>query len=121
MLMRRYLMLLLAPLVVASPVVAEVPRPATFGQCMACHTTQKGQKSALGPNLWGISARKAGTLAGFKYSAGMTKYGQSWNAATLAAFLGEPRKTVPGTSMAFMGMKDPAKAREMADYLVSLK
>ena len=46
------------------------PRTArpTFKKCMACHTPDKGGPNRVGPNLWGVVGRKAGTHAGFAYS-----------------------------------------------------
>jgi cytochrome c len=44
-----------------------------------------------------------------------------WKRDALVKFITDPRKSVPGTRMAFAGIKDPKKAREVADYLLSLK
>ena len=34
-------------------------------QCAMCHTATKGGPAILGPNLFGVIGRKAGTVAGY--------------------------------------------------------
>ncbi|MFD2138130.1 c-type cytochrome [Novosphingobium resinovorum] len=38
-----------------------------------CHTTNTGGANKLGPNLAGVSGRKAGSIPGFRYSPAMAK------------------------------------------------
>lgn len=106
----------------ASPVAAADPsaKPAAFAQCAACHSVEPGV-NAVGPSLAGVAGRKAGTLAGFSYSAAMTAYGKTWDEATLDAYLTSPAKAVPGTRMSYMGQSDPAKRKAVIDYLKALK
>ena len=95
-------------------------KPAAFAQCAACHSVEPGV-NAIGPSLAGVAGRKAGTLAGFSYSAAMTAWGKPWDDAALDAFLTSPAKTVPGTRMTYMGQSDPAKRAEVIAYLKTLK
>ena len=44
----------------------------------------------------------------------------TWNAATLDRYLADPKAVVPGTSMAFAGVKDDAKRKAIVDYLKTL-
>ena len=44
--------------------------------------------------------------------------GQVWDEATLTAYLPDPRAAVPGTKMAFAGLKNP---QEIADLIAYLK
>src|SRR3954467_11230325 len=37
-------------------------------QCAICHTIDKGGENRLGPNLFGIVGRRAGTMQGFRYT-----------------------------------------------------
>ncbi len=106
---------------VAMVVAPAVARPAGFAQCAVCHVTEAGQASTLGPNLFGIVGRKAGALEGFTYSAAMKNAGLTWDAAQIDAFITRPQKVVPGTRMAFGGVADAAKRKEIVDYLASLK
>lgn len=102
-------------------VAAPLAKPPTFAMCGACHQVTPGARSTIGPNLWGVGGRKAGSLAGFSYSPAMTAASFKWDRAKLVAFLKNPKAVVPGTRMAFVGISDPARATEIANYLLSLK
>ncbi|WP_395671867.1 c-type cytochrome [Phenylobacterium sp.] len=105
----------------ASSAAAQVAKPPAFAACQSCHAVTKGQKSGMGPNLFGVGGRKAGTLADYKYSPAMVKYGQPWTRANLIEFISNPRTAVPGTKMIYPGQKNPQIAGQLADYLLSLK
>lgn len=109
-----------AALAFAVPASAQ-SAPSAFATCSVCHTTTKGAPSGLGPNLRGVVGRKAGSLPGFNYSAAMKNSGLKWTPAELDAFLTAPRKKVPGTIMAFPGLSDPAKRKQIIDYLATQK
>jgi hypothetical protein len=47
--------------------------------------------------------------------------GWEWSEAKLATYIDDPRKTVPGTRMPFIGVHDAAKAQSIAAYLATLK
>lgn len=107
--------------VVAAAVGPAITKPASFAQCAVCHMTEEGKPSTLGPNLFGIVGRAAGATEGFNYSQAMKESGVIWNAEKLDAFITTPQKVVPGTRMAFGGVADAAKRKEIVDYLTSLK
>lgn len=100
---------------------APVPRPAAFSMCAVCHVTTQGQKSTIGPNLFGVSDRGSGKLAGYAYSPAMKGIGLKWTPEQLAAFITAPQMIVPGTKMAFGGLKDPEMVKDVVEYLESLK
>jgi cytochrome c len=105
---------------------APAPGPAAkapdgFEACGYCHETTAGAKPSLGPNLFGVGTRKAGSLADYDYSPAMKAYGAQWTADTLAAFILDPAKAVPGNKMDYPGADNAAAARAIADYLMSLK
>jgi len=92
-----------------------------FKKCMVCHTIEEGGAKKLGPSLKGIVGRKAASVEGYKYSDAMlakAAEGVVWDEATLTAYLPDPRKFVPGTKMAFPGLKNP---EEVADIIAFLK
>ncbi len=90
-----------------------------FATCSICHATVKGQ-NGVGPSLFGVVGRKAGTVSGFSYSKAMTASGITWDAASLDAFITAPKTKVPGTRMPFAGLKDAAKRQAIIAYLSSL-
>lgn len=99
---------------------AQPVRPAAFAQCAACHSTEKG-RTLLGPSLAGVAGRRAGSLPGYNYSAALRSSRLTWDAATLDRWLTSPQKLVPGTRMAFAGIPDPAKRKQLVDHLLKLK
>lgn len=100
---------------------AAVAKPPQFAQCAVCHTTAKDAKSTIGPNLFGVGGRGVGKLAGFAYSPALKNAGGKWTKPRLVAYIQDPRKAVPGNRMAYPGLKDPAVAGAVADYVLSLK
>jgi cytochrome c2 len=99
------------------PSVAESEGAALALSCSGCHTLNQGQRGALGPNLFGVVGRRVGTAAGFNYSSGMRALGGRWTAERLDAFLADPAGYAPGTSMAFAGIADSARRRQLVEYL----
>ena len=90
-----------------------------FRQCMACHTADDATNK-VGPSLKGIVGRKAATVDGYKYSAAMLAKGTEgvvWDEATLAVYLPNPKGFVPGTKMAFNGVKKPDDVANLIAFL----
>jgi cytochrome c len=88
-------------------------------QCALCHDVAPG-KNRVGPTLAGIVGRQSGSVPGFQYSEGNKKAGITWNAESLAGYLQNPRGVVPGTKMAYAGLKDDKKRGDLVAYLATL-
>ena len=88
--------------------------------CSACHATAAG-KTFVGPSLFGVVGRKSGSLAGYQFSDGMRAAALTWDNATLDRYIAAPREIVPGTKMAFGGMKDTQKRHDLIAYLDTIK
>ncbi len=88
-----------------------------FNKCKACHALEEG-KNKVGPTLFGVIGNKAAAVQGFKYSKALQESGLTWDEATLAKFLAKPKDVVPGTRMAFAGLK---KDDEIADVIAYIK
>ncbi|MBV8977625.1 MAG: cytochrome c family protein [Alphaproteobacteria bacterium] len=94
---------------------------AVFQRCAICHNAAKGEGNGLGPNLFGVVGRKAGTVAGFPYSAAMKSSGILWTPDKLAAYVTKPSAVVPGNRMAFAGIGNPQMIGDLVAYLQTLK
>jgi cytochrome c len=85
-----------------------------YARCAACHALTYDR---VGPRHCGLLGRRAGSVAGFDYSAAMKQSGIVWNAKTLDRFIADPLKTVPGTTMTYAGVKDPKERTDLIAYL----
>jgi cytochrome c len=90
------------------------------GNCAVCHSAEPGQNK-VGPALFGVVGRKAGTVPGYTYSDAMMKSGLTWTPDQLDAYLVNPKGVVPNTKMIFLGLKNPADRKAIIDYLGTLK
>lgn len=106
-----------APEAAATP--ADTP-PVAWGKCAACHTAKPGI-NAVGPTLFGVIGRKAGSVPGFAYSDANKASGITWDENTLDQYLAAPMKMVPGTKMVFAGLSDPAERKAVIEYLEKQK
>jgi len=92
----------------------------TAKKCAACHDFTKGGPNKIGPNLWNVLGRTAGSHEGFKYSDAMKAFGKTWDYENLDAFVSSPKTKVPGTAMGFAGLKKPKDAANLLAYLRTL-
>ena len=90
-----------------------------FQTCAACHSPAPNA-NGVGPSLYGIVGRKAGSVPGFVYSRAMKNSNLSWTAQTLDAYLADPQKLVPGNHMPYSGMPDAQERAALIAYLQSL-
>ncbi len=89
-------------------------------KCVACHQFAKPE-NRIGPHVVGLLSRPLASVEGYKYSEAMTNYAKTvpvWDDIALSAYLENPRGAVPGTKMAFGGLK---KEEERADLIAYLK
>ena len=76
-----------------------------FKKCAACHSIAKGGSNKIGPALWGVLGRKAGSVADYKYSKALMDFGKSWTFDEMNSFLIKPTTYIKATKMAFAGLK----------------
>jgi cytochrome c len=88
-----------------------------FKPCASCHQVGPNAHGGFGPQLNGLFGRRAGSTPNFKYSDAMKASGIVWDERTLAAFLRDPDKMVPGTKMRFWGIHDEKEMAALLAYL----
>lgn len=90
-------------------------------QCSICHTATRNGPAIIGPPLFGVVGRPAGSVKGYAYSAGMKSAGITWTDSQLRAYLPAPRTKVPTTKMTYGGLKNPTQLDDLIAYLDTLK
>jgi cytochrome c len=88
-----------------------------FQKCLPCHAVGQGARNKVGPVLNGLDGRKAGTAPGYRYSAANTASGIVWSKETFLDYIRNPAEKIPGTKMAFPGIKNEPEAADLWAYL----
>lgn len=92
-----------------------------FLQCQACHAIIPDAATKVGPNLYDIFEKKAGTSNDYGYSQAMAQSDIVWTEDNLDAFIAGPSTFIPGTSMGFSGVISPEQRHNLVAFLKSVK
>jgi cytochrome c len=97
---------------------ADVNSGATvFKTCLPCHAAERNAPHKVGPNLWNMVGARKAALPDFRYSQSLRAEGGRWSYAELARYLHDTRNAIPGTSMAFFGIKDSQRLADVLAYM----
>ena len=77
-----------------------------FKKCAACHSIAEGGANKIGPALWGVIGRKAGSVPDYKYSKALAAHSKNWSFEEMNGFLIKPKEWIKGTKMSFAGLKN---------------
>tara|TARA_B110000263_G_C14996181_1_gene368304 strand:- start:55 stop:576 length:522 start_codon:yes stop_codon:yes gene_type:complete len=88
-----------------------------FKKCAACHSISQGGKNKIGPALWGVLGRKAGSISDYKYSKALVAYGKPWSFDEMNGFLTKPKDWIKGTKMSFAGLKNVKERAAVILYM----
>jgi cytochrome c len=119
-LMKTLLMAVVALAVCTGPSLAQEAAPGeqVFKRlCLPCHDVGPEAKIKLGPPLNGIDGRKAGTFEGFNYSEANKSSGIVWSEQSFPTYIRAPMQAMPGTRMAFVGIKNDKDITDLWAYL----
>ena len=93
----------------------------SFRKCSPCHDIGANAKVKLGPPLNGLDGRKAGTFEGFNYSEANKNSGIVWSDDAFAKYIKNPMQEMPGTRMAFVGIRNDKEIADLWAYLKQFK
>ena len=88
-----------------------------FKKCSACHMIAADGKNMIGPNLWNVIGRTAGSVSDYKYSKAMVAYAKEWSFEEMNSYLIKPQAYIKGTKMAFAGLRKEKDRASVIKYL----
>jgi len=89
----------------------------SFNKCLACHSIGEGAKNKVGPELNGLDGRKSGSAPDYNYSDANKNSGITWNEAVFKEYIKDPKAKIPGTKMAFAGIKSENEINNLWAYV----
>ena len=93
----------------------------SFRKCLPCHSVGPEARNKIGPVLNGLEGRKSGTIEGYNYSEANKKAEIVWGDATFKDYIVAPMARMPGTKMAFAGIKNETEIANLWAYLKQFK
>ena len=92
-----------------------------FDRCYGCHKLRDGNDHSIGPDLSGVLDRPIASAKEYNYSLALKSISGKWTAERLDAFLRDPDKFAPGTSMRIPPVQDPKDRASLIEYLQNHK
>ena len=89
----------------------------SFKKCLPCHAVGEGAANKVGPQLNGLEGKKAGTDPNYSYSDSNKNSGLVWSEAVFKEYIKNPMGQMPGTKMAFPGIRNETEINNLWAYL----
>lgn len=89
----------------------------SFNKCRACHQIGEGARNLVGPELNGLIGRHSGAAEGYSYSNANKNSGLTWDEATFADYIKDPKAKIPGTKMIFAGIRSEKEIQDLIAFL----
>ncbi|HEX2511883.1 MAG TPA: cytochrome c family protein [Xanthobacteraceae bacterium] len=120
--MRLYSLALIAAALALPSAAAEAQQDLAAGEqsfkkCLPCHSVGEGATNKVGPQLNGLEGKKAGTTPEYSYSEANKNSGLVWSEAVFKEYIKNPMGQMPGTKMAFPGIKNETEIGNLWAYL----
>ena len=93
----------------------------SFRKCLPCHSVGEDARNKIGPVLNGLDGRHSGTMPDYSYSEANKKANITWSEAAFKDYIQNPMQRVPGTKMAFAGIKNEKEIADLWGYLKQFK
>ena len=93
----------------------------SFRKCLPCHSVGEDARHKIGPLLNGLEGRKSGTIEGYSYSDDNKKAEIVWSEASFRDYIQNPMQRMPGTKMAFAGIRNEKEITDLWGYLTQFK
>ena len=89
----------------------------SWNKCRACHEIGETARNSIGPELNGLFGRHSGSVEGYSYSSANKNSGITWDEATFAVYIKDPKARIPGTKMVFAGIKNDQEIKDLTAFL----
>ena len=89
----------------------------SFRKCAPCHSIGPDAANKVGPILNGLDGRKSGSVPEFNYSDANKQSGITWGEAVFKEYIKDPKAKIPGTKMAFAGIKNETEINNLWAYV----
>ena len=117
-------LMIIMPMTAAAPVQGQDGSDQAAGErafqyCYSCHSVDPRETGLPGPNLAGIVDARVASRD-FDYSPALKSFAMDhpvWSEALLDRFITDPEELIPGTAMAFHGIRHPEERAALIAYL----
>lgn len=90
-----------------------------FIACAGCHSLAPDAPHGVGPNLYALDGRRAGSSEGFAYSPALQDSAIIWSRDSLRAWIMTSETMAPGTWMLYHNPLQADEVARLVDYIMA--